>query len=93
MRRNAEDKLYRIVSDVLGVPIEDITEDSSPDTITKWDSLAHINLILSLEAEFGVSFSLDDVMEMLSVRLIRAILAERDVKELTDLKAVMKERF
>lgn len=61
------------------MPIEAVSEDSSPDTIPSWDSVSHLNLILSLEAEFGVSFSPEDVMEMLSVRLIRVILAERGV--------------
>ncbi len=74
-----EDRIYQIISDVFGVRIGNIAEDSSPDTIPNWDSVSHINLILSLEQEFGVSLSPEDAMEMLSVRLIRIILAERGV--------------
>ena len=73
------DRIHRIVSDVFGVPVEELSDDSSPDTIPDWDSQAHINLVLSLEVEFGVSLSPEDAMEMLSVRLIRLILAERGV--------------
>ena len=72
-----EDRIFRVVSDVLGVPVEKVTYDSSPDTISAWDSLSHINLILALEAEFAISLSPDDVLEMLSVGLIRTILAEK----------------
>jgi acyl carrier protein len=72
-----EDRIFRVVSDVLGVPIEKVNDDSSPDTIQAWDSLSHINLILALEAEFAISLSPDDVLEMLSVGLIRTILAEK----------------
>lgn len=76
MTRGIEDRLYHIISDVFGVPLEEVSEESSPDTIENWDSLSHLNLILSLEAEFGVSLSPEDVMEMLSVQLIGTILAE-----------------
>ena len=79
MTMTIKDRIYHIVSEVLEVPVEEVNDDSSPDTIKSWDSLSHINLILSLEAEFGVSLSPDDVMEMLSVQLIRTILAERGV--------------
>ncbi len=79
MTRSTEDRLYRIVSEVFGVPIEEINDDSSPDTIESWDSLSHLNLVLASEEEFGVSLSPEDVMEMLSVQLIRTILAERGV--------------
>jgi len=61
----------------MGVPIEDINDESNPDTITDWESLSHINLVLSLEVEFGVSLSPEDVLEMLSVGLIRTILSEK----------------
>ena len=72
-----EDRIFRVVSDVLGVPIEKVNDESSPDTIQAWDSLSHINLILALEAEFAISLSPEDVLEMLSVGLIRTIIAEK----------------
>ena len=81
MTRVVEDRIYRVVSEVFGVPIEEVNGESSPDTIPNWDSLSHISLILSLEAEFGVSLSPEDVMEMLSVRLIQTILAEHGITD------------
>lgn len=81
MARATEDKVLHVVSDVLGIPTEELNDDSSPDTIAGWDSQSHISLILSLEAEFGVSLSPEDAMEMLSVKLIRIILAERGVSD------------
>lgn len=58
------------------MPTETINEDSSPDTISTWDSMSHIHLVLALETEFGVQLSPEDSMEMLSVRLIRMILED-----------------
>ncbi len=80
MKQSTEDRLYRIISEVFGVPTAEITNESSPDTIETWDSLSHLNLVLALEEEFGVALSPEDVMEMLSVQLIKTILGERGVK-------------
>jgi acyl carrier protein len=53
-----------------------ITLDSSPDTVDGWDSLQHLNLILALEEEFGISLTEAQMIEMLSVGLIVEIIAE-----------------
>jgi acyl carrier protein len=67
----------KIVSDVLGVPIDTITENSSPDNIEKWDSMSHINLVMAIEAKFNVSLTPEDTMDMLSLKLIVIILNEK----------------
>lgn len=77
MAQEINGKICRIISDVTGVPVVDINDDSGPDTIDKWDSVTHINIMLALEEEFEVSLSDEDVLEMLSVSLIRMILSER----------------
>jgi acyl carrier protein len=64
------ERVHRIVSDVLDVPADQVTEESSPETIDAWDSVAHLNLVLSLEQEFAVTFDLDEVAELTSVRAI-----------------------
>jgi acyl carrier protein len=64
------ERVHRIVSDVLDVPVDQVTEESSPETIDAWDSMAHLNLVLSLEQEFAVTFDLDEVAELTSVRAI-----------------------
>lgn len=70
------ERVRKIVSQVMGIPVEQINEESSPDTIEGWDSLKHINLILSLEEEFKVQFKDEQIVEMLSVGLIVAVLSE-----------------
>ena len=75
---SVEDRTHRIISEMFGIPVEEIDDDSSPDTILAWDSMAHINLILSLESEFDLSLSLEDAMEMLSVGLVTTIKGEME---------------
>ena len=82
MAQSIDDRIYQIVSDVFGVPTTEIDDSKSPDTIETWDSVSHINLVLSLEAEFGVTLGPEDAMEMLSVRLVRLILADRGVTDI-----------
>jgi len=75
-----KERVVEIVSQVMNVPIEQLDEDSSPDTIENWDSLKHMNLILALEEKFAVAFSDDEVIEMLSVRRIVEILEKKGPK-------------
>ena len=70
-------KLKQVVSDILEVDIDDINENSSPDNIEKWDSLSHIKLVMAIEVEFNVKLTPDDMMDMLSVKLIKMILTEK----------------
>ena len=72
-----QSRIHNVVADVLGVAPVSLTGESSPDTLPQWDSVSHLNLVVALESEFGVTLTDDDVMEMLSVSLIEAILTER----------------
>ncbi len=69
-------KLKEVISNVLGVSIDIINDNSSPDNIDKWDSLSHLNLVMAIEAEFDVELTPEDSMDMLSVKLIRMILSD-----------------
>lgn len=59
-----EDCILEIMKDVFGV--EDIDKSVSQKNCDKWDSLAHLNLIVELETEFGVSFEPEEIGEMTS---------------------------
>ena len=54
-----------------------INESASPETIENWDSLKHMNLIAVLEEEFNITFSDDEIIEMLSYELIIKIMKEK----------------
>lgn len=71
------DRVHKVVAQVLGASIETLTDADGPSSIESWDSLAHINLVLALEAEYGIRFSSDEAVEMLSVGAIRKILIDR----------------
>ena len=58
------------MSAVFEIPVEQIKDDSSPDTIESWDSLKHMNLIISLEEEFTIEFTDREIIEMMNYLLI-----------------------
>ena len=70
-------RLKQVISDILVVDVNTINDNSSPDNIQQWDSLTHIKLVMALEAEFNVKLTPEDMMDMLSVKLIRMILEEK----------------
>ncbi|MFC1814775.1 acyl carrier protein [Thermodesulfobacteriota bacterium] len=72
-----KEKVFKVVSQVMGVPIGELNDDSSPDTIEAWDSIKHMNLILALEEEFAVEFGEEDIVEMLNIQLIVETIKER----------------
>ncbi len=70
MRDDCLDQVCQIVADVFNVPAESVTVDSSPESIESWESMTHLNLVLSLEQAFGVSFAPEDIAELISVAAI-----------------------
>jgi acyl carrier protein len=44
-----------------------VTPDTSRRDVADWDSVAHVKLVLSLEEEFGIRFSEDEVSSMQTV--------------------------
>ena len=72
------EKVRGIVSDVLGVAVEEINENSSVENLESWDSVMMINILMALEEEFGISLSPQDALELFSVELIVKALRERN---------------
>jgi acyl carrier protein len=54
-------RVRQTVADVLGVPGEDISLASSRTNTPEWDSLKHIEIIMAIESEFDVRFSVDEI--------------------------------
>jgi acyl carrier protein len=47
-----------------------VTIDTSPADIAAWDSMGHVTLASCLERTFGLSFDVDELMQMENVREI-----------------------
>ena len=67
---NLELTIKNVMAEVFKVSADEIKEDTSPHTIVNWDSMKHIDLILSLEEEFGIAFDNAEIPTLLNFRLI-----------------------
>ena len=71
-----EETLKQVMATVLGVPVAAISESTSMDTVESWDSIKHMNLVLALEEEFGLSIPDEDAANITSYQLIKLVLDE-----------------
>jgi len=67
----------QIMADVLKVPITEINDKLTMDNLEAWDSLKHMDLIVSLEHEFGIELTLGEIMIMRSVVAIKQVLHDK----------------
>ena len=67
----------RIAADVLRKTLDEVPASGTRDTITSWDSMAHVNLVLALEQHFDVQFKPEEMLEMLSVELTAMLVDEK----------------
>ena len=66
MGNMVEDRIKNVMSAVFEIPVNQIKDNSSADTIESWDSLKHMNLVVALEEEFDTEFTDDEIIEMMN---------------------------
>lgn len=74
---NMETTLKEVMATVLGIAADSIGEDTSMDTVESWDSIKHMNLVLAIEEELGISIPDEDAANITSYPLIRLVLNEQ----------------
>ncbi len=79
-----ETELKQVLSDVFNIPRDSVSEETSIDTVKTWDSLKHLELVLSLEAKFNLTFTHEETTEILNYNLIRMTLEKHGIKLMED---------
>jgi acyl carrier protein len=74
-----ESLLKNTLATVFGVSEENIDENSSMDTLSQWDSVKHLNLVLAIESTFNISLTEEQSLEILNYPLIKIVLAEHGI--------------
>ena len=74
MTANTFTEVRAVASDIFGVPPDQITAESSPETIENWDSMQHLNLVLAIEEKFGVQLEPEDIEQMKSIGAVVALI-------------------
>ncbi|PBO85624.1 MAG: acyl carrier protein [Thaumarchaeota archaeon] len=73
------EKLYKIISKVMNINIEEINDESSPTSISNWTSFNGYVLLDELETNFDVKFSIDEAMDVKNVSDIKRHLQNHGV--------------
>ncbi len=73
------DQLAAVFEETFGHDPARFQPDTIPDDVRKWDSIGHMNLVAAMEDAFGVEFEVDEIMEMVDVRKILEILANKGI--------------
>lgn len=74
MTASTLEQVRNVASDILGIPADKITAESSPETIENWDSMQHLNLVLAIEEKFGIQLEPEDIEQMKNIGAIAALI-------------------
>jgi acyl carrier protein len=64
------EQLQEAIATTLKVSKDKITETTSNENLAAWDSLGHVNLMMSLEHTFDIFLDVEDFQELTSVPAI-----------------------
>lgn len=71
------ERFLSAVSSALGVDVSSLSINLSKDDISEWDSLGHLKLLLGLEEEFGIQFSMEEAGTLSSLQDIFNLIKTR----------------
>ena len=70
-------RMQRVFREILEDDSLQLSLDDSDTTLSAWDSFAQVKLIIGLEEEFDVRFSIDEVAETRKVESLRDLIARK----------------
>jgi len=71
--------LRQVISEVLRIPQDKITTEIRIHEVDTWNSLTHIELVVTLEEKFQIQFTEDEIVAMTSIGEIQRTLKLRGV--------------
>jgi acyl carrier protein len=70
MAADTATQVASILREVLSLHPDRKIDTVARETVSSWDSLAHVSIVLALESEFGISIDLSDQLSLTSYRAI-----------------------
>ena len=74
---DAESTLTEIISKVLLLDTNELTDDLKRGDYEPWDSMAHLVLVSEIENKFDIIFEDDEVVDIWTVADIRSLLSKK----------------
>lgn len=76
-REEVFERLNEVFRDVFDDETITVDENTTASDIEDWDSLEHINLMAAVESEFGIKFSMGQVVTMKNVGEMADIILQK----------------
>lgn len=74
------DPLLELFSKGLDIPVDELSDETSPTNTSAWDSLAAMEMVTLVEDTFAVRLKTSDIMKMRSIGLARTVLRAKGVE-------------
>lgn len=71
------DRIVRVMRATFGDDSITVTRDTTADDIPEWDSLSNVELMVALEAEFGMRFSTGELAALKNVGELADVIRAR----------------
>ena len=68
--------IRRLAAEAFRSSIDQISPDATPENTMGWDSLGHMNLIVSLEDYFGIRLTAKEIISLNSLEQAKTICAQ-----------------
>lgn len=72
-------RLAEVLAEVFGLRVSEIHPDLQKSEVGTWDSLKQMDLVMSLEREYGIALDIPDIVRMTSVVSIMDVLKDKGV--------------
>lgn len=72
-------KLAELLAEVFGLRAADVQPNLQKSQVGTWDSLKQMDLVMSLEREYGIALEIPDILRMTSVAEIMTVLQDKGV--------------
>lgn len=66
-------KFNALVAEIFELEEGAVKDDLTPETVDLWDSLSQLRLVTTLEEEFGIRLSMDEIESIQSIGGLREI--------------------
>lgn len=74
MSETIDKQVLELAATFLKADVAELSPESAAGDLPQWDSFAHANLVMEFERQFGVTFDVEDVLEMVTLGDIAATL-------------------
>ena len=64
------ESLDKIIGEIVEVDDLKLTRESTAEDVDGWDSVAHVNILIAIEATFGIRFDAEEIGSLSSVGVL-----------------------